>query len=266
MNILAIGTCCVDVFPQKDIVTPGGEALNISVHLSMREDVHAYLFALIGDDTYSDRIVNTVKQYNINTDHLYRVKGETANHVIQISDKGERYFENGSWRAGVSADLSLSHEDQLLLRDMDAVLITLWEKNLPELIKLKDQNHYFIAADCGDLRDFTQWEDLFGNIDILFFSADDSMKHVFYEKSKTLNPVFVLTFGEYGSVAYHEGDIYDCPAVHVKNVVDTTGCGDCYQGHFVAEYFKTKNIQLAMNRATLEAAKVTEYVGGFPVR
>jgi sugar/nucleoside kinase (ribokinase family) len=48
-------------------------------------------------------------------------------------------------------------------------------------------------------------------------------------------------------------------------VIDTTGCGDCYQGHFVAEYLKTNDIKLSMHRATLEAAKVTAHIGGFKI-
>ena len=74
---------------------------------------------------------------------------------------------------------------------------------------------------------------------------------------------FVLTFGEHGSVAYHRGIGYTCPAQKLNTVVDTTGCGDCYQGHFSVEYFLNQDIQKAMEKGTVEAAKVTAYVGGF---
>jgi hypothetical protein len=39
MKILALGTSCVDVYPQKGVGAPGGEPLNISAHLSFRGDV-----------------------------------------------------------------------------------------------------------------------------------------------------------------------------------------------------------------------------------
>ena len=101
-------------------------------------------------------------------------------------------------------------------------------------------------------------------IDVFFSSASDSMKAIFEERSKSSETIFVLTFGEHGSVAFHQGRTFQCPAVKVANVVDTTGCGDCYQGHFVAEYLKTGDIQHSMDRAAQEASKVTAYVGGFP--
>jgi fructoselysine 6-kinase len=265
MKILAMGTCCVDVYPQKNVVTPGGEALNIAAQLSSRSDVDVYLMAMIGDDNFADKILESIREFNIDTKHLYQVEGETANHVIQISKQGDRYFESGSWHGGVSANLSMNENDISLLSEVNAVMVTLWEPNLKDLLKLKNKNDYLVAVDFNDQRDFTNWVGLFDDIDIFFSSAEESMKKTFLEKSKTSNTIFVLTFGENGSVAYHKGHIFECAAVNVANVIDTTGCGDCYQGHFVAEYLKTSDIKLSMQQATVEAAKVTAHVGGFKI-
>ena len=85
-------------------------------------------------------------------------------------------------------------------------------------------------------------------------------------KIKFSNTIFLLTFGEHGSVAYHRGRVFEQPAITVDQVIDTTGCGDCYQGHFVAEYLRSSDIAQAMQKASIEAAKVTGYVGGFATR
>lgn len=265
MKILAIGTCCVDVYPQKNIVTPGGEALNIAAQLSSRTDVEIYLMGMIGNDSYAQNILESINTLNIHTKYLYQVKGETANHVIKIHNDGDRYFENGAWNGGVSANLSLSVDDKSAISDMEAIIATLWEPNLKELLDFKKQNDYIVAVDFNDQRDFTEWENLIDDIDIFFSSAEESMKNIFLERSKISNTIFILTFGENGSVAYHKGHVFECAAVNVENVIDTTGCGDCYQGHFVAEYLKTDDIKLSMQRATVEAAKVTAHVGGFQV-
>ena len=263
MKILAIGTCCVDVYPQKNVVTPGGEALNIAAQLSSRDDVDAFLMGMIGNDNFSTQILEYIENFDINTKHLYQVEGETANHVIQISNDGDRFFEDGSWQGGVSTSLSLNADDISLLSDMNAVMTTLWEPNLSKLLKLKSKNNYLVAVDFNQQRDFTHWENLLNDIDIFFSSADESMKRAFLEKSKTSNTIFVLTFGENGSIAYHQGNIFECAAIYVENVIDTTGCGDCYQAHFIAQYLKTNDIKLSMQRATVEAAKITAHVGGF---
>ncbi len=265
MKILAIGTCCVDVYPQKQVITPGGEALNSAVHLSSRDDVAVYLMAMIGDDAYGDNILACVRHFDIHAKHMYQVAGETAHHVIHIKEDGDRFFETGAWHGGVSANLSLHESHHPLLSDMDGVMATLWEPNLKELLRLKHELDYLVAVDFNDQRDFTPWDDLIDEINIFFSSAETSMKKQFFERSKQSNTIFVLTFGEDGSVAYHHGQTYTCAAVSVRHVVDTTGCGDCYQGHFVAEYLKTRDIRAAMQRATTEAANVTQYVGGFQV-
>lgn len=264
MNILALGTSCVDVYPQKNTITPGGEALNIAVHLSFRDDVQVFLMGLIGDDAYAGAILRHVRRFKMNARHLYQVKGETAHHVIHIDQSGDRYFEDGAWHGGVSADFRLNDQDRRLLSEVDGVIVTLWEPNLKELLRLKSQTPCIIAVDFNVQRDFAAWEALIPDIDIFFISAEKSMKPLFQERSKVCETIFALTFGEHGSAAYHKGQAFECPAVKVEHVVDTTGCGDCYQGHFLAEYLKTRNIQASMERAALEAAKVTAYVGGFP--
>ena len=263
MKILALGTSCVDVYPQKNIVTPGGEALNIAAQLSYRDDVEVFLMGMIGNDSYADAVLDSIENLDINSDHLYRVEGETANHIIQIDQRGDRYFEHGAWQGGVSRDLVFNGENTELLSQMGAVMTTFREPNLPRLLALRSRENFLVAVDFNDQRDFSAWEDQMDRIDIFFSSAEESMKQVFQERSKSSDTIFVLTFGEHGSVAYHRGQVFESPAIPVENVVDTTGCGDCYQAHFVAEYLKTGDIRCSMQRATLEATKVTAYVGGF---
>lgn len=68
--------------------------------------------------------------------------------------------------------------------------------------------------------------------------------------------MFVATLAEYGSVAYKNGEEYSCKAVKVEKIVDTTGCGDSYQGAFIVDYLINKDVISAM-KAGSEAAAVT---------
>lgn len=90
------------------------------------------------------------------------------------------------------------------------------------------------------------------------------MKSTFHQRSKNTNTIYVLTFGGQGSVAYHHTEVFECNAIKVEQVVDSKGCGYCYQGHFVAQYIKTGDINAAMQRTTIEASKVTAYLGELP--
>jgi sugar/nucleoside kinase (ribokinase family) len=103
-------------------------------------------------------------------------------------------------------------------------MITLWQPNIKDRLKLKHQKSYLVAVDFNEQRDFTEWEDLIDDIDIFFSSAEESIKNIFLERSKISNTIFILTFGENGSVAYHKGHVFDCAAIHVEKVIDARGC------------------------------------------
>lgn len=266
MKILALGTSCVDLYPQKNIVTPGGEALNISAHLSRRDDVDVYLMGQIGQDAYGDAILKSIKGMKIDLCHLYRVSGETAHHEIHIKKDGDRYFEEGSWHGGVSPLFRFNDSDRRLIANVDGVITTLWEPNLDELVEMRGELGFVLAVDFNEQRDFGRWEHLIHKLDIFFISAEKSLIDDFRKRSQGCDTVFILTFGEEGSMAFHRGQGFKCPAVPVDNVVDTTGCGDCFQGVFLADYIKNGNISIALEKSSVEAAKVTAYVGGFETR
>ena len=43
----------------------------------------------------------------------------------------------------------------------------------------------------------------------------------------------VLTFGNYGSLIYADGEFYEIPAYKPRRVVDATGCGDTYSAGYL---------------------------------
>ena len=53
------------------------------------------------------------------------------------------------------------------------------------------------------------------------------------------------------------------PAVDVKKIVDTTGCGDAFQAAFTVSYFKDGDIRKALKAAAQQAAKVIQHYGAF---
>lgn len=265
MKIVALGTSCVDIYPQKETVTPGGEALNIAAHIAPKTDGGVFLMGQIGNDDYGKVILESINGLKIDLQHLYQVAGETAHHIIHIREDGDRYFEEGAWHGGVSSDFRLNDSDRKLINDSHGVITTLWEPNLNELISLKKKSPYTLAVDFNEQRDFGHWDDLIGDLDIFFISGEESLYSDFLHRSLNSDTVYVLTLAEKGSKAFYQGKEYYCPAVNVSNVVDTTGCGDCYQGNFLVEYIRSRDISKAMKVASEEAAKVTSYVGGFQV-
>jgi fructoselysine 6-kinase len=73
--------------------------------------------------------------------------------------------------------------------------------------------------------------------------------------------LFVITLGADGSVAYKNDVEYFCEAVKVEKVIDTTGCGDSYQGAFIVDYLIHNDILSAMKAGSEAAAITLSFVG-----
>jgi fructoselysine 6-kinase len=259
-RLLALGTCCVDVYPDKNELRPGGEALNIASQLSGRADATVFLRSHLGEDDYAAFLLDAIKRLDIEQ-RITTEPGESAHHVIKNAADGDRYFEEGAWHGGVGGNLALRPEDLDLIANVDAIFATLWEPNLRAIAE-RDARSGLLAVDFNEQRDLSAWEDVLTSIDIACFSADQRQVPELRERARRSDTLYLLTFGGEGSLVFHQNDAFECPAIQQDRVIDTTGCGDCYQAHFVAELLQGSDIPQAMRIATARASEVTQYLGG----
>jgi fructoselysine 6-kinase len=126
-----------------------------------------------------------------------------------------------------------------------------------------------IAIDFADFLqhpDFDLLERHLDNIDIGFFglSADDTstiahIRNLAAEHDK----LFVVTLGADGSRAFSGNKYFDCAAVTVDKVVDTTGAGDAFAAGFLAAYCHGSSIEDAMRKGAAIAATVVSHCGSY---
>lgn len=76
-----------------------------------------------------------------------------------------------------------------------------------------------------------------------------------------LEKLVVITEGEKGSFAYLGNNLYRQPAERITKIIDTTGAGDGYTSAFIAEYFKSGNIEKSMDKGSKYAAKILQRIG-----
>ena len=81
--------------------------------------------------------------------------------------------------------------------------------------------------------------------------------------SEKYNTLFVLTLGVDGSIAYKSGKEFTYEAVKVEKVIDTTGCGDSYQGAFITDYIINGDILSSMKAGSKSAAVTLSHIGAF---
>ncbi len=264
-KIVAMSTICADVFDDTEEIRLGGEALNFAMTISKYSHISISLMGAVGNDYIGQKAIKCIKErktIDMSCVHVID-NGKTATNRIYHDSKGNRYFKEDSWDGGVYQDFKLSDIDKKKLQESDIVFINYYSPNFQDVLELKSEYGYQMAVDFDVVRNFSELEGIIKQIDFIFFSGDEQTLMVLKNWSKLYNGIFNTTLAEKGSVTFHNGKEYDIDAIPVKNIVDTTGCGDSYHAAFIASYLNHNNIDMAMEEASLVASNTLTFLGGF---
>ena len=263
MNIIAMTCMCVDVFDVSGEIRPGGEALNFAAIASEYDNVSINILGAIGDDDYGAAVLKSIDGKRINKNYIRIISGATASHRIYLTEKGDRYFKEDSWNDGVYGIYRLTDADKEKIMNSNVVFTTYNCPNFDEVLKLRKNGNFQLAVDFNVIRDFDTLEDIVQYIDFFFISGEESILSQFHKWSKHYDNIFNITLAENGSVTYFKGKEYRVDAVPVREVVDTTGCGDSYHAAFLCSYLNDANIINAMNEGSRIASKTLSHIGAF---
>lgn len=263
-HILCLPTLCADIFEQSGEILPGGEALNFACIASRYDHVQLSLLGAIGDDPAGRRIIEVIDEHGIQRDFVHILPdGPTATHMISIDEHGDRYFKPGAWNGGVLDIYRLSDQDAAALHSHDVVFVTYSSPNFMEVLDIRKAGSFKLAVDFDVFRDFDNMEKILPWVDFFMISGDESVLPVAKAWSEKYNGLFNVTLAAAGSVTYHRGQEYRVQAVPVKEVIDTTGCGDSYHAGFVCSFVKDGDILTAMNEGSKVASEALSHLGGF---
>lgn len=261
-KVVTLSCLCADVFDNK--VTAGGETLNFAANCCHHPHLSLYIIGAIGNDEYGREVLRSIEGKEIDTSHVYILDGKTAFNRTYLTEDGDRYYKEDSWNSGVMTDYKLSPSDMELLRSADLVQVTTHSPNFSEVIECKKDSYFPLAADFDIRRDYENWDELLPFVDFVFVSGNDEVIEKAEQFSKRYRKsIFIVTLAEKGSVAFKDGTRYNCKAVKVDKVTDTTGCGDSYAAGFLAEYFLSGNIQKSMEKGSERASETLKFIGGF---
>ena len=261
MKITSLTCCCVDFFPELDKIYVGGNSLNFAVQCMLSGINDVSVIGAVGNDKFGALIEQYLDNKQIDRSHLYRINSRTASNKIYISEKGDRYFKDDSWDGGAYDIFRLSDNDWRYLDSSDIIAMPASDPNLRTLLNKRNEKQ-LVAIDFLDYHAVEFIENLIEKIDIVFLSAKEEMSAGLKNLSVKSGKLIVATLGAKGSIAFYKNSSYCHEAVKVDKIVDTTGCGDAFQAAFAIEWFKSKNINSALNKGSLAAGKVLSFVGG----
>lgn len=171
--------------------------------------------------------------------------------------------------------MELTKKDLALLKNEEAVVVPLTDG----LKKVFEQVMHAELGSTLKIVDFSRDADIEGfshgdvaamvfhyleYLDIAFIGGDESIIDTIHSiADANPNKILITTLGPKGSIAYYGGKEYKQKAFWMKNIVDTTGCGDAFRSGFTTSYLENKDIDKALERGAQLAADAATHFGAF---
>lgn len=260
-KIACIGECMIELSQGSGnqlTRSYGGDTLNTAIYLARLGASVDYITAL-GDDPFSDEMIEGWKQEGVGTGRVLRVKGKLPGlYAIRTSETGERSFYY--WRDNAAARLllDLPESDDLLaaLPDYDmiylsGITLSLYSadsrERLLDALKAARKGRPRIAFDTNfrpqgwPVQDVARqiYRDMFAIADIVLASVDD-LTPLFGARmhgeliDRMAAQEVVLKLATPASVVRHDGVDFTVKAEPVSSVVDTTAAGDSFSAAYLA--------------------------------
>ena len=267
MNVVCVGDCGVDHYVGPDERLPGGIAANFALQARQcfaAED-NIQIVAPLGDDAAARIVRDRLGESDIQC-HFTVLAGSTPVQFIELDSSGERQF--AGYEEGVLRRFRIAEDDAACIEKADLVVAPVFEQNRDMFASLMAVTRRGMTAvdfaDFAEHADFGLLRKYIGQIDVAFFGLSPDQAATI-ESLRLLSGeqemLIVVTLGANGSRAFHGGNIFECAAWPVQQVVDTTGAGDAFAAGFLATYCRTNDINAALSTGAEVAARVVQRYG-----
>ncbi|MBO5007230.1 MAG: ribokinase [Clostridia bacterium] len=251
MKIINFGSCNIDyVYALDHIVAPGeteasnnlevysgGKGLNQSIALA-KAGGNVYHAGCIGED--GDMLIGVLKQNQVNTKFLQRVKGKNGHAIIQVSQEGENSI---FLYPGSNAMITEEYIDSVLDKFSagDILLLQNEINNLKYIVEKAYQKGLQIIFNPSPYNKIIEEIDL-QMISYLILNevegkdiskCENTEKILTYFREKYPQLKLMLTLGKRGCV-YQDKSIRVFHPIFEAKAVDTTAAGDTFTGYFIA--------------------------------
>jgi len=256
----------------------GGNAANVAVGLS-RLGLKTGMYAEIGDDELSQRIINTFKKEKVVIDHIKQSKNQETSLSVILNFKNDRTI--------FSEHVYRNHDFNFDNLSTKWVYLTSigeeWKNAYAKVADFVKQTKAKLAFNPGTLQingGYESIKTILALTDILFVNKEEAIEISKIKNQPRLNrgqkskiediliklqklgpKIVVITDGKNGSYALDEkGEMLKQDRVQCK-VVEKTGAGDSYTTGFLAAILNELPIKTAMKWGSINAASVIGQIG-----
>jgi len=263
-------------FVDKVVQTLGGGGANVAIGVA-KHKLKSAVLGTIGNNSFKKMILESLNEYNVSTelctfeDNFTNVSsilltpdGEktvihySSPHQHILKDVNYRIFKTKLVYLGNVPEISIYERMRFLeklqfMKIKCIVNMGIRDCRLPKSALTFFLDHVNVLIVNG--HEFAELVKA-PYVDIHF--KEDVVSWYLPNMKKKL---VIVTEGKHGSYAYHNGNVYHQPVFPIEKIVDETGAGDAYTAGFIAGYFKSDDIRLAMKEGTQYALKILGKIG-----
>lgn len=261
------------IFSQSYKMSPGGKGANQAL-AAARVGVKTALVGCVGDDGAGLRILNNLKRHEVMTSGVSRSDVFPTGMAICTTDieGGKQIMVASGANALVTADQApadIFKEDSVLVVQMEVPM----EQNAIVMKNAKDKGAKVILNLAPSL---AIPKNLLSLVDYLIVNQVEArqlgkrfgidVKKGTEKLARSLseegNLTCIVTMGPDGVIAiFPDGKGMQIPSLPIKEVVDTTGAGDCFCGTFAACIHEGRAISESIRMATVASGLSCTAVG-----
>lgn len=261
IGVCAVGDNVVDRYLDQGQMYPGGNAVNVAVHVR-RLGMRAAYIGVIGTDVAGRLVASSLRNEGVLTDHVRTLDGPNAWAAVELVD-GDRVFVASD--KGVSR-FELTQTDFSYLSEFELVHVGYaggLESQIADIAKYTK-----VSFDFAD-KPLEFAEPLLKHCTYATFSAGDGGlergKQIIERALAAGARTVIVTAGSAGAIVGDSGGVNHVAAEPV-DVVDTLGAGDAYIAAFLVSTLKGNPREAAMRSAGRYAAEVCQQYGAYGYR
>ena len=273
VKIAGVGDNVVDMYLHKNIMYPGGNAVNIAVYAGMLGAKSAYL-GVYGTDRAGRHIREVLDQKGIDQSRCRTVEGENGFSAVDLVDGDRTYIGGNDGGVSKTSPLRFDADDLEYLSNYDLIHTSCYSHIVPELSKLRSAGP-FVSFDFSNRFTKEYGEQVCPNIDFALIScgsmSDDEISGVIETAHAAGCRAVLVSMGRRGARLSMKGKVYAQPAGKEK-AIDTLGAGDAFFTGFIVSYLnadasgKTDDpeiIKTSLKKAAEFATKICMWDGAF---
>lgn len=261
-RVLGIGDNTVDIYVDRGMQFPGGNAVNVAV-LAKRLGADAGYLGCLGRDPLGDLIHDSLVEEGIDLTRLRRIDGPNAWCRIK-HDGNDRRFAGSI--PGVRGRYDLNAADDAYIGSFDVAHTGISSDLDGELARIAEQAP-LLSYDYSEYWRTRDIEGTYSHVDIAFMSypdaSDEACRALMADvMGKGVSKLVVATRGARGSCAWMNGQFY-VEGIRPATIVDTLGAGDGFIAGFLVSFLKDSDPVTALAAGADNAARACAYQGAF---